>query len=646
MNKNTILVDAQLGLDNNGELAITLAVKNTSARDLPEWDLRFDFPKSVAAGPGTALDWRVGSHICLASEGRTTLPAGQTATLQLTCPANSVQRLGDLPNGLYIQSQGHFIAAELAGHNFCRPFDTTAPDYSYHPGPSGQHRESPTRLRGPEEPLPIIPAPRQWQRGEGVFRTGEKLCIHGPDEAGDASAWLVTNTSAQPVTEQADANIVFIRDASQEDGAYVLEVSPVGVQIAASGPSGWFHGASSLVQLLNAPAEELGTLPCLKVIDVPRFGYRGFMLDCARHFHEKAVVLRILDYMALYKLNHFHWHLTDDEGWRLEILAYPELTGTGAWRGAAEALLPQFGSGIDRYGGYYSQDDVREILAYAQARQINVIPEIDIPGHSRAAIRSLPALLVERADKSRYCSVQFYDDNVLNPGLPGTYEFLHTVLDEVCDLFPSPWVHIGGDEVPQGVWQHSPACQALMEQHGYDGALDLQGHLFRDTQAYLQKKGRQLIGWEEAAHGEKLESSATICAWSSIEAAITAGEAGYGVIGCPAPWAYLDMAWSPDIHEPGFHWAGTADLEACYAYEPPGADQVDTPIIGTQTLLWSELITSPERLDYMLFPRLLAGAETAWSHPEVKDWPGFRGRVTWQLNWLASRGVKPRPSPD
>jgi hexosaminidase len=340
---------------------------------------------------------------------------------------------------------------------------------------------------------------------------------------------------------------------------YGLHIGPDRICVTASDAAGFFNGAASLLQLNEVTDTAQVSWPCVEIDDWPRFNFRGLMLDCARHFHEKDTILRTLDLMARYKLNHFHWHLTDDEGWRLEIQAFPELTRRGAWRGEGEVLEPQFGTGPDRYGGFYSRQDVRDVVEYAAARQIVVIPEIDIPGHSRAAIKSYPELLVESEDSSVYCGAQLYTDNVLNPALPGTYQFLHTVLDEVCEMFPGPFVHLGADEVPEGVWIESPACQEFLQQHHYNSAHELQGHLLRDLQSYLAKRGKQLMGWEEAVHGDRLDYTATVNAWSGVPVGTELANTGYAVVACAAPFAYLDLAWDDNTFEPGYYWAGTCD---------------------------------------------------------------------------------------
>ncbi|MNC06009.1 Beta-hexosaminidase [compost metagenome] len=441
------------------------------------------------------------------------------------------------------------------------------------------------------------------------------------------------------LTQDHDAEIHLV-EAQLPQEAYQLVITPEEIRIRAAGEAGWRHGLVTLAQWALQHGE---SLPCLEVEDAPRFGFRGIFLDCARHFHSIATLKRLLKQMSLYKFNRFHWHLTDDEGWRLEIKAFPQLTEVAAWRGHGLAVDPQLSGGPEPYGGYYTQSEVRELVAYSAGLGITIIPEIDIPGHCHAAIKALPELLREEADSSRYLSVQYFDDNVLNPALPGTYRFLEAVIDEVCALFPGTQVHMGGDEVPTGVWTDSPACQQLMAEQGYTDCRELQGHLLRHCQQYLAARGKQMLGWEEILHGDKVSRDATIFAWTSFQAGLDAASAGYPVVMAPAQSLYLDLAWSPDIHEPGLYWAGTLNLEQVYLCDPAPADfHANDNILGVLSPLWSELITSRDRLDYMLFPRMLATAEVAWSDPARKAWDHFAARLPGQLQILDQLQVRYR----
>ena len=648
MECSPLQVDINLQTNERDELVVTLDLLNRSGEDLHDWSLQFDLPKPITAGHRTHLLSQIGSHVRLAPAESAVLPANASHSLQFTGHPAIIRRISDLPSGIYVNTGDRNLSTTLGAHNLIQvDLDETRADAGSAPTGYSQSLTDAGLVAAGEfttcarNPVPVIPRPRQSKRLTGVFHYSGPLSYWAEPGAEDAIDWLsgLFPSALEPVPapHRDAAQLRFISGGTSAPGAYEIEVSPVHIDVRGGDPAGFLYAGATLVQQLALECDGPAQLPCAHIVDEPRFAYRGLMLDCARHFHRREVIFKLLDLMALYKLNYFHWHLTDDEGWRIEIEAYPELTRVGAWRGAEEVLEPQFGSGPDRYGGYYTREDVRAVVAYARARQITVIPEIDIPGHSRAALKSLPELLVEEADRSTYCSAQLYSDNVLNPALPGTYEFLHKVLDEVCELFPGPYVHLGADEVPSGVWLQSPACQALMRAEGYETAWDLQGHLLRNLQSYLAGKGRVLLGWEEAAHGDKLDHSAIICAWSGIASAAQTAALGHRVIACPAPFAYLDLAWDDSIEEPGFHWAGTANLETCYAYEPEahgqGADFAQQ-LLGIQSLLWSELVASPERLDYMLFPRMLAIAEVAWSPRGSKDWDDFQSRVSSQHTLL------------
>jgi hexosaminidase len=367
------------------------------------------------------------------------------------------------------------------------------------------------------------------------------------------------------------------------------------------------------------------------------------MLDCARHFWSVAQVKALLDQLAYYKFNTLHWHLTDDEGWRLEIKAFPELTTIGSRRGPAQPLQPQFTHLTEQYGGFYTQEQVRDIIQYASERSITVIPEIDIPGHSRAAIRSLPHLLTDPQDLSDYRSVQGYRDNVLNPALTGTYTFLDKVLEEVAELFPAPFVHIGADEVPDGVWLNSPACQHLMQEQGYSDAKELQGHLLRYAEQTLHTMGKRMLGWEEACYGNKVSQHTLIYPWQSEDSALECLRAGFDVVLQPAQYTYLDLAQDYAPGEPGVDWAGTLTLESAYRYEPleqvPDNHPLRKQIYGIQCALWCEIIPTEERMQYMLYPRLQAIAEVAWCQKQRKNWPDFLCRLKGQLCHFDKQGI-------
>ena len=716
MGRGLLVVDLDLVREEE-ELLVRATLHNRGSQDVDDWCLKFDLPKAIRARSETILSSQIGSHVTLRST-TDVLPAGGSVVLSFSTALSSIQRLTDLPNGLYITAQlkGETVhlPAVLGDHNLLALTGTQSellrPDYgrvtptatatatdTNAPGdrPATQdsieatHSEAQTsdRAGGDDatghdtaattrsaatpasdntisvnsadgapssgdtrdpDATGVLPRPKQSTWHDARTTCTQSLSYEACPEATSAIDWLGAHLTLE-MTPQNGGVLQCTVDSDLPAEGYRLQITAAQILITAPDEAGFFYASVSLDQLADRDSGSALSWPIVTIEDSPRFGYRGFMLDCARHFHSKQTVLRMLDLMARFKLNHFHWHLTDDEGWRVEIQAYPELTERGAWRGEGEVLQPQFGTGPGRYGGYYTRQDVQDVVEYARALQITVIPEIDIPGHSRAAIKSLPHLLAEEADQSQYSGAQMYTDNVLNPALPGTYTFLHNVLSEICEMFPGPYIHLGADEVPEGVWEASPACDEFKATHGYETAHQLQGHLFRDLQTYLVDRGKKLMGWEEAVRGDKLDHTATVNAWTGVPVAAELANAGYHVVACAAPFAYLDMAWDASVHAPGFYWAGTCDLEGSYIYEPlspeltvEGADR----IIGMQAVIWSELISRPEQLEYMLFPRLLALAETAWTQARDKDWADFQRRLPRQMAQLDRDGINHRSLQD
>ncbi|MCJ2378693.1 family 20 glycosylhydrolase [Vibrio sp. ZSDZ34] len=494
----------------------------------------------------------------------------------------------------------------------------------------------------------LIPQPLkvEWHQGCCLL-TSEQPILAEVHAAQEAANWLLeemSNIYGLVKTSAVNANIVFRHSPVLNNEEYKLDVTPENIKIEASSQTGFIYACATLLQLLKQPNGcQYFEVPCVKIHDKPRFAYRGMMLDSARSFQPKQQIKRLLNQLAHYKINTFHWHLTDDEGWRVEIKALPQLTEIGAWRGLKQPLLPQFHHLNEHYGGFYSQDDIREIVDYATQRGINIIPEIDIPGHCRAAIVSLPYLLVDPDDDSQYRSIQGYHDNVLSPALEGTYVFLDAVLEEVAQLFPGPYVHIGADEVPNGVWEKSARCQEMMKQHQYSDSKELQGHLLRYAEDKLKSLGKRMLGWEEAQHGNKVSKDTVIYSWVSEEAALSCAKLGYDVVLQPGQSTYLDMTQDYAPEEPGVDWASVIPLEAAYLYEPLSELAKDDPlhkrVWGIQSALWTEIISSPERLDYMVYPRLIAIAETAWSAPQHKDWSDFLSRLKTHLPQLDTQNI-------
>jgi hexosaminidase len=491
------------------------------------------------------------------------------------------------------------------------------------------------KITAPATDITVIPKVNKLIKHHGQFVVAQSLTAsQNSAKALAASQWLVDELSyATQLTTVKDntANILFCEESGLVEGEYQLTVSELKAVIKASSETGFIHAVATLLQLVKSDAKGQYSVSCVEINDKPRFAYRGLMLDCARHFHSIATVKRLINQMAIYKLNHFHWHLTDDEAWRVEIKAFPELTDIGAWRGPGTSLLPQFSHLSEKYGGFYTQADIKAVIEYAAKRGITIIPEIDIPGHCRAAIKSLPHLLIDTEDCSEYLSIQSYTDNVLSPALAGTYEFLDKVIDEVCALFPGNCVHIGADEVPTGVWTKSPKCQALMVEHGYKEEIELQGHLLRHVELRINSHSKRMVGWEEVKHGDKVSKDTVVCAWINEEAALECVKSGFDVVMQPSKYTYFDIVQDFAPEELGVDWAGTLPLEQAYNYEPLSELKSDDPlrehILGVQCALWSEVVLNQDRIDHMFFPRLLANAEVSWSLPAHKNWDDFCARL-------------------
>ena len=502
--------------------------------------------------------------------------------------------------------------------------------------------------------IALIPQPNQLTRLHGEFVFNQTTAIETPPAlAQGAINWLSAEckkhfNETMPLHPQGNIHYQVSNDIIEHGYQLLIETDNIWIQ--ASSSTGFVHATSTLLQLLpNSPSHTANAtycVPMVEITDQPHYGYRGMMLDCGRHFHPVDRIKHLLDHLARYKFNTFHWHLTDDEGWRIEIDAYPQLTEIGAWRGPNEIIAPQFSHIDQRYGGFYTKQDIRDVIAYASDRGITIIPEIDMPGHCRAAILSLPELLKDPDDHSVYRSIQNYPDNVLSPALAGTYTFIQTVLDEICALFPAPFVHIGADEVPKGVWSDSAACQQLMADNNYHDPMELQGHILRFAEQVLREKGKRMMGWEEATHGNKVSKDTVIYSWLSEEAGLECVKNGFDVVMQPAQSTYLDLAQGYSADEAGVDWAGKLPLDKVYNYHPLSMIAAENSerqhILGIQTALWSELINNQSRFEYMIYPRLLAVSEICWSKPQHRNWDDFKARLKGQLNYLDKAGINYR----
>nr|WP_313672720.1 beta-N-acetylhexosaminidase [Streptomyces fulvorobeus] len=517
-----------------------------------------------------------------------------------------------------------------------------------------------------------MPAPPHTDdQGPNGFLLGPSTTISAQPGTETTERWLRATVGAAyglplapgPADAERAGHTVRLRlDPALEPEGYRLRTGPgLGVEITGGSPAGVFWGAQTLRQLLgpeafrSAPVGPGGpsALPVAEIEDSPRFPWRGLMLDVSRHFLPKDDVLRYLDLLAAHKLNVFHFHLTDDQGWRVEIRRHPRLTEAGAWR--ARTKYGHRASDLwdeTPHGGYYTQDDIREIVAYAAARHIQVVPEIDIPGHSQAAISAYPEL--GNTDVIDTSTLPVWDNwgvspNVLAP-TDTVLRFYEGVFEEILDLFPadtSPFIHVGGDECPKDQWKESATAQARIAELGLADEKELQSWFIRHFDSWLSARGRRLIGWDEILEGGLAEGAA-VSSWRGYAGGVAAAEAGHDVVMCPEQQVYLDHRQHGGTDEPmpiGY----VRTLEDVYRFEPvpPGlSDAAVRHILGTQANVWTEVMQNRARVDYQVFPRLAAFAEVAWSRlpaPAERDFAGFERRMASHYARLDALGVGYRP---
>jgi hexosaminidase len=413
-----------------------------------------------------------------------------------------------------------------------------------------------------------------------------------------------------------------------EDEGYVIDFGPHSVVVRAGTPKGFRNAFITLGQILRgarAHPEDF-TFPASGTIgDTPRFGFRGAHLDVARQVYETPEVIKFIDTMAWNKLNRFHFHLNDDEGWRFAVPDYPELAEIAAFRGPGLPVPPLFGSPFTKYGFIYTPENIAGIVTHAAAFGIDVIPEIDIPGHCYTVLQAIPALR-DPDETGIYRAVQYYPNNALNPALEKTYEFLTAVFKTVVKLFPSPWIHIGGDEVSDKAWTNSPLAKKLMAENGWTDTFQLQSYFLKRVQQIVRDLGRKTGAWEEAAFGGGVDAKDSyLVVWTKSEPGRELAEAGYDIVMAPAEHVYFDMGQSEDWWDPGASWAGNVSVEKCYAFDPghDWPEAAKTHLIGVQSCLWSENLHDKRLFDHLMYPRLSAMAETAWSQRGTKNFARF-----------------------
>jgi hexosaminidase len=414
---------------------------------------------------------------------------------------------------------------------------------------------------------------------------------------------------------------------------YHLRIDKRGLLVEARDRAGFFYGTISLMQLTDpaiwgrAGRRKSWKLPACDIRDYPRFQWRGMMLDSSRNFFSVTYVKKFIDRMAQQKLNRFHWHLTDDEGWRIQIRRYPLLTAIGAKRGPGTKLpfstYPAMrGSKDSVQSGYYTQRQIREIVAYARRRSIEILPEIDIPGHSKAAVTAYPKLLLDPKDRSRYRSVQRVANNTIDPGLESSYRFLDGVLSEVSGLFPFGYIHLGGDEVPKGAWKGSPAVAKLMHGKGLHNKREVENYFFGRMERILARYGKKMAAWQEVTLGHPtLRRSSLIMAWKSPKAAAVIAKKGYPTVMAPVQYLYFDQQYVRNKTEPGHTWSTPISLKKSYSLHPLHTTR------GVEACLWSETLLDEKIADYLAWPRTFALSEIAWTEERNRHWNDFKKRV-------------------
>ncbi|KYJ87186.1 beta-N-acetylhexosaminidase [Sulfurovum riftiae] len=439
----------------------------------------------------------------------------------------------------------------------------------------------------------------------------------------------------------------------KKNEAYRLQIDTEQIIIEARDKAGFFYAVVSLMQMMDPSIWKNGgrkktdwTLSACTIEDYPRYHWRGIMLDCSRNFFSKTYVKKFIDRMAQHKLNRFHWHLTDDEGWRIEIKRYPLLTKIGAKRGPGTKLpfstFPAMRGPKNRVqSGYYTQNDIREIVAYAKARSVEILPEIDMPGHAKAAVVAYPKLLQDPKDKSRYHSVQKVGNNTIDPGLESSYVFLENVIAEVSRLFPFSYIHLGGDEVPKGAWAKSPAVKKLMKAKGLKNRRKVQNYFFTRMDKILAKHGKKMIAWQEVLTGRPtLRKSDIFMAWKSPKAGFKAMKQHRNIIMAPVQYLYFDQQYVRNRKEPGHTWSTPISTKKAYSFNPGTSGYLK----GVEACLWSETLLNEKIADYLTWPRALALSEVAWSEQKQRSWRGFRKRVLGKgLERLKAQKIHYRP---
>lgn len=523
-------------------------------------------------------------------------------------------------------------------------------------------------LSATAQELSLIPQPAKVEINEGNFSFCDGMVLSYPKVADGEiknvverfanDMYIATGVSLKCKQERAKkASVLFVLDNAMGCEEYSLNVCSEKIVVTAAKPAGFFYALQTLKQLMprnvmaGVPDNDIKewSIPAVEICDSPRFAWRGFMLDEGRHFYGKEEIKKIIDVMAAYKMNRFHWHLTEDQGWRIEIKKYPKLTEIGAWRDSKVCAWGDVKPDGIRYGGFYTREDIKEVVEYAKERFIEIVPEVDIPGHSQAAVASYPEFLAcDPENKHEVWLWQGVSGDVINVANPQAVQFAKDVIDELTDMFPFGYIHLGGDECPTHKWERNAECQALLKEIGSTNYRDLQIHFYKQLKEHIAQKPvekqRKLIFWNEVLHGNtaSLGDDITIMAWIGADgAAKDAAQRGMNTILSPQIPYYINRKQSDLPTEPHSQGYGTETVERVYDYKPMNnvPTELQDKYMGVQANFWTEWVVEPEIVQYLMLPRLAAVAEAGWTRADKRDYKSFLNRLQGEQIYYRMRGV-------
>lgn len=513
------------------------------------------------------------------------------------------------------------------------------------------------------QPLSLIPLPQSIEMGKSEFVFGQKVVAQVTPQAKEVfelfadDFYRATNIKIKQIDKSSKAQLELNLVATVPAEGYTLKVTQEKISISASQPAGFFYALQTLKQLLPRnviagvadPTIKRWSIPCVEIEDAPRFAWRGFMLDEGRHFFGKEAVKRVIDVMAAYKMNRFHWHLTEDQGWRVEIKKYPKLTEVGAWRESKGLGYGNVNPDTEHYGGFYTQKDIKEIVEYAKTRFIEIVPEVDIPGHSQAAIAAYPEILAcDPENKHEVWLWQGVSTDVINVANPQAVQFAKDVIDELTEMFPFGYIHLGGDECPVNKWRENEQCKTRLVAIGSQNYRDLQIDFYKQLYDHIAQKPtakqRKLIFWNEILHGNTsiLPNDITVMAWvGANQAAVEAAKRGMTTILSPQIPYYINRKQSPLPTEPMSQGRGTESVEAVYNYVPMQdvPAELQSKYLGVQANFWTEWVVEESVLQYLMLPRLAAVAEAGWTAQQKRNYEDFVNRLQAEKAYYEKSGL-------